>query len=124
MAAEATNEYIETLTPQEIKDDKPAVLELNFSALKFEAQQGSKLGSFEVVHKTGNIAEKWASAFNILNSSNATIQNRYYGKGYDFSYWLLGLIKFTVKNSSKERICVDSPRATAKDSDYLRYTSS
>jgi hypothetical protein len=93
MAAEATNDYIESLAPAGVRNEKKTVVtvsEANFSILKFETQQGTKLGSFEVAYKTNNIEDKWLQAYNILHSSNATIKERYYGKDYSFSYWLYG----------------------------------
>jgi hypothetical protein len=65
-----------------------AVKEETFSCLKFETQQGSKLGTFEVAFKQANIAEKFNHAYNILRNSNATIKERYHGPSYQFSYWL------------------------------------
>ena len=91
MAAEATDEYINSLAPVGVRNEKKTMVtvsETNFSILKFEAQQGAKLGNYEVAYKANNLAEKWTSAFNILRNSNATIQGRYYGQGYLFSYWL------------------------------------
>ena len=91
MAAEATNDYIESLAPVGVRNEKKTMVtvsETNFSILKFESQQGTKLGSFEVAYKTNNIEDKWLQAYNILHSSNATIKERYYGKDYSFSYWL------------------------------------
>ena len=93
MAAEATNDYINSLAPSEVRNENkagPAVTEVTFSILKFETQQGAKLGNYEVAYKQNNIADKWTQAFNILNKSNATIQNRYTGQGYQFSYWIYG----------------------------------
>jgi hypothetical protein len=93
MASEATNEYIDSLAPPEIKAEKKqaaAVLELNFTTLKFEAQQGAKLGEYEIAFKQNNLQEKWQSAYNILRNSNATIKDRYHGEGYQYSYWLYG----------------------------------
>ena len=90
MAAEATNDYLETLAPPEAKEEKPAVVEATFSILKFEPQKGAKLGDYEVAYKPNNLPDKWSGAFNVLNASNATIQNRYHGQGYQFSYWLYG----------------------------------
>lgn len=87
MASEAVNEYIDTLAPPEVKN---VVSEDTFSILKFEAQKGSKLGDFEVSYKANNIEEKWVQAFNVLSKANATIKDRYHGKGYQFSYWLYG----------------------------------
>jgi hypothetical protein len=90
MAAEATNEYIDTLTPTEAKDQKPVVNEDAFLILKFEPQQGAKLGSYEVAYKANNVADKWTQAYDVLGKANATIKERYHGKGYSFSYWLYG----------------------------------
>ena len=88
MASEALNEYIETLAPQEAKGPPIAVKELTFGILKFETQQGAKLGEFEVAYKAANIADKWTPAYNVLRNSNATIKNRYYDRGYAYNYWL------------------------------------
>jgi hypothetical protein len=90
MASEAVNEYLETLAPREARDEPAAVLEETFNTLKFEIQQGAKIGEYEVAYKTGNIAEKWIYAFNILTKSNATIKDRYHGTGYAYSYWTFG----------------------------------
>jgi hypothetical protein len=92
MAAEATNEYIDSLAPAVMKEKNlvSVVSETTFSILKFESQEGTKLGSYEVAYKANNIADKWIQALNILRSSNATIQNRYYGQSYQFSYWIYG----------------------------------
>ncbi len=93
MASEATNEYIDSLAPPEIKAEKKqaaAVLELNFTTLKFEAQQGAKLGEYEIAYKQSNPADKWQSAYNILSNGDATIQDRYHGEDYQYSYWLYG----------------------------------
>ena len=87
MAAEATNDYLETFAP---KDAKTAVTEETFKILKFEVQQGAKIGEYEVAYQPNNVAEKWSSAYNVLRSSNATIKNRYHGKGYVYAYWLYG----------------------------------
>jgi len=35
-----------------------AVLELTFGLLKFEAQQGAKLGEYEIAHKASNLQDK------------------------------------------------------------------
>jgi len=102
MASEALNEYIDTLAPKEVQNEKEAVSELTFSLLKFEPQKGAKLGDYEVSYKPNNIPEKWQSAFNVLHSSNATIQARYYGKDYQFSYWLYGEDKI-YRQKLKER---------------------
>ncbi|XHH09877.1 MAG: hypothetical protein ACFCUE_04415 [Candidatus Bathyarchaeia archaeon] len=93
MLADAANEYIDSLAPPEIKAEKKqaaAVLELNFTSLKFEAQQGTKLGEYEIAYKQSNLSDKWQSAYNILSNSNATIKDRYYGEDYQYTYWLYG----------------------------------
>jgi hypothetical protein len=88
--ADATNQYIDSLAPPEIKLGLTAVNEINFSTLKFEQQQGQKLGDFEIANKTSNLQDKWQPAYNILKSSNATIKDRYHGDDYLYSYWLYG----------------------------------
>ena len=90
MIADATNEYLETMAPSQARDEKIAVNENTFLILKFELQQGAKLGDYEVAYRANNIEEKWVQPFNILQQSNATIKDRYHGKGYQFSYWLYG----------------------------------
>jgi hypothetical protein len=92
MIADATNEYIETFAPPGVKTEKTiaAVVEVTFTTLRFEAQQGSKLGDFEVAHKQNNLPDKWQSAYNILRNSNSTIKDRYHGDTYQYSYWLYG----------------------------------
>lgn len=92
MIADAANEYLDAFTPPEAKDARQsaAVQEATFSMLRFELQQGAKLGEYEIAYRAGNLEDKWQSAYNILRNSNATIQNRYYGEGYQYSYWLYG----------------------------------
>ena len=67
-----------------------AVNETTFSILKFEPQKGVKLGDYETADKKGNLPDKFQQAHNVLRNSNATIQARYHGQGYVFSYWLYG----------------------------------
>ena len=88
MIADTANEYIESLVPPEVKTHAAAVQEVTFTTLKFEAQQGAKLGDYEIAHKASNLDDKWRPAYNILRNSNATIKDRYHGEGYQFSYWL------------------------------------
>lgn len=92
MASEALNEYIETLAPQGVKENKEpaAVQEATFTILKFEPQTGAKIGEYAVAYKANNLEDKWTHAHNVLRNSNATIQNRYHGEGYEFAYWLYG----------------------------------
>jgi hypothetical protein len=67
-----------------------AVKEETFNILKFEPQEGAKIGAYDVGYKGNNLEEKWNSAYNILRQSNATIKARYHGEGYVYSYWLYG----------------------------------
>jgi hypothetical protein len=66
------------------------VNELNFSTLKYEPQQGTKLGEYEIAHKQNNFEDKWRQAYAILRNSTATIKDRYHGETYQYSYWLYG----------------------------------
>ena len=92
MLADAANEYIESLAPPEVKENNQtvAVQELTFSTLRFEVQQGAKLGEYEIAHKGSNLEDKWRPAHNVLRNSNATINDRYHGDVYLYSYWLYG----------------------------------
>jgi hypothetical protein len=67
-----------------------AVKEETFACLKFEPQKGARIGDYEVAYKEQNLQEHWNHAYNILRQANATINNRYYGEGYQHSYWLYG----------------------------------
>lgn len=67
-----------------------AVKEETFNILKFDKQQGNRIGEFEVAYKKANIPEKFQQAHNILNKNNATISSRYRGEGYVHGYWLYG----------------------------------
>ena len=93
MLADAANEYIDSLAPTEVKETSKtpaAVQEITFSTLKFEAQQGARLGEFEIAYKQNNLPDKWQSAYNILRINNSTIKDRYHGETYQYSYWLYG----------------------------------
>jgi hypothetical protein len=65
-----------------------AVQELAFTALKWDAQQGGKIGEYEIAAKAGNDTAKWTAAHEILSEAKATIKDRYRGQGYQYSYWL------------------------------------
>lgn len=67
-----------------------AVKEEAYTILKFEEQQGAKIGSYAVAYRNNNLEDRWTSAHNILHASNATIKVRYYGPDYIHSYWLYG----------------------------------
>ena len=86
--ADAANEFIVSLAPPEVRAELTAVQEVTFTTLKFEPQQGAKLGEYEIAYKASNLEDKWRPAYNILRNSNATIKERYHGEGYEFSYWV------------------------------------
>lgn len=88
MLADALNDYMQSVTPPQI--ELTAVQELTFTTLKFEAQQGTKLGDFDVAYKQNNLPDKWQSAYNILRINNSTIKDRYHSDIYQYSYWLYG----------------------------------
>jgi hypothetical protein len=85
---DSANAYIEFTVAAEKKKQAEAVSEPTFTMLHFEAQQGAKLGEYEVANKASNLLDKWSSAYNILRSKNATIKDRYHVEGYQYSYWL------------------------------------
>ncbi len=86
--ADATYQYIQSIASPQI--GLTTVQELTFITLKFEAQQGTKLGDYEVAYKQNNLPDKWQSAYSILRVNNATIKDRYHGETYQYSYWLYG----------------------------------
>lgn len=67
-----------------------AVKEETFTCLKFDKQQGTRLGEFEVAGKASNLVDKFSHAYGVLRANNATIQSRYHGPSYAYSYWLYG----------------------------------
>ncbi len=90
LMVDAANEYIESMAPPEVKGQEAAVQEVTFTMLKFETQQGVKLGEYEVAYKLNNLPNKWQSACNILKNNSSTIKDRYHGEDYQYSYWLYG----------------------------------
>jgi len=70
--------------------EAPAAKEETFTTLKYEKQQGNRLGEFEVAYKASNLPDKFSPAYGILRVNNATIKERYHGSGYVYSYWLFG----------------------------------
>lgn len=88
--AKATNEYIESLAPPEVKNEikKIEEKETPFKELNFEREEGPKIGAFEAAYKTDNQPDKWTQAYNILQTSKATIKDRYHKQDYQYSYWL------------------------------------
>jgi hypothetical protein len=80
---------LKTLEPEEVKKEA-AVLEQTFVCLKFEPQEGPKIGGYDLAFKQNNLESNWNSAYNVLKQNNSTINDRYHGKDYIFSYWLYG----------------------------------
>jgi hypothetical protein len=91
MIADAIDEYLETLAPG-VKQASvaSAVKEETFNILKFEPQEGVKIGAYDVAYKGNNIEDKWVHAYSVLRQSNSTINVRYRGPGYVYSYWIYG----------------------------------
>lgn len=89
MFADATNEYIDSLAPKEIKIEQ-AVAEEVFSCLNYETQQGAQIGNFETASQDTNDQTKFQAAYDTLEKADANIKDRYYGKGYAYTYWLFG----------------------------------
>jgi hypothetical protein len=86
--ADAENEILETLAPQEVKDGKLAVLETIFTCLTFEAHKGERLGDYDIAHAKNNTQAQFDHAFNILKAANSSINHRYHGPNYVYSFWL------------------------------------
>jgi hypothetical protein len=83
---QACDGYIESGTPNELK----AIPETVFSCLTFEPHVGEKLREYEIGQGKSNKQKEFDQAFNILKEANASINNRYHGPGFVFSYWLYG----------------------------------
>jgi hypothetical protein len=88
MIKDACEEQLEKLAPPGVKQTSAAVKEETFNILKWDPQEGAKIGAYDVAYKASNLEDKWTQAFNILKQSNATIKSRYHGEGYAYSYWL------------------------------------
>jgi hypothetical protein len=84
----ASTKIWQTLENPSPTSNSSTVNELNFSTLKYEIQQGTKLGEYEIAHKQSNLEDKWRPAYAILRNSNATIKDRYHGETFQYSYWL------------------------------------
>jgi hypothetical protein len=80
----ACDSYIESVTPIEFK----TIPETVFSCLTFEPHVGEKLKEYETAQAKNNAQKEFDQAFNILKEANATINSRYHGPSYVFSYWL------------------------------------
>jgi hypothetical protein len=72
------------------KKETPSVVEQTFLCLKFEPQQGQRIGPYDVAYEPQNLPSNWTHAMNILKANNAVIEKRYRGPGYQYSYWLFG----------------------------------
>lgn len=70
------------------KEAKATLPELTFNILKWEAEEGAKLGKYEVAYQKANIPDKWQHGFNILRNNNALISKRFHENGYVYSYWI------------------------------------
>ena len=86
----ARRQIAELFSMGSVPEQKTAVREEVFTSLKFEPQQGAKIGAYEVAYKANNPEGKWNEAYAVLQQGNATIQSRYHGEGYAYSYWLYG----------------------------------
>ena len=88
--AQAANQYIESLEPMEVKEDTKIVKveEKTFSELRFEREEGPRIGTFEAAYKANNQLDKWTKAYNILINSKATVKDRYHKEGFQHSYWV------------------------------------
>jgi len=90
MIADACQEFLEAKSPVKESKQLACVSEQTFNILKFDPQEGAKLGAYDVAYKANNLEDKWTQAFNILRQNNSTIKARYHGQGYVYSYWLYG----------------------------------
>jgi hypothetical protein len=90
MIEDACDEQLEKLAPPGAKQTSAAVKEETFNILKWDPQEGAKIGAYDVAYKATNLPDKWNQAYNILRQNNAVINARYHGEGYVYAYWLYG----------------------------------
>lgn len=83
------------------KPKESGIDEKVFSCLKFEAQQGQKLGQYEIADKTKNLSEDWQKGYDILKKAGATIKDR--AKGQTFSFWLYGDFERIYRQKRREK---------------------
>lgn len=83
------------------KPQRPEIDEKVFSSLKFEAQQGQKLGQYEIADKIKNNPEDWQKAYDILKKAGATIKDRV--KGQNFTFWLYGDFERIYRQKRREK---------------------
>jgi hypothetical protein len=69
-------------------DSKVVLPELTFTALKFDMEEGARLGKYEVAYKNKNLADPWQHAYNILRNNSAVINDRFHEQGYSYAYWI------------------------------------
>jgi hypothetical protein len=91
----------EAIGPQ-VEKHVAAVKEETFTILRFDAQQGTQIGNYEVAYRASNIEDKWRHALSILRMNNSTIASRYHGEGYVYSYWLYGQDKIYRQKQKKQ----------------------
>jgi hypothetical protein len=75
--------------PKPPKTESAVVNESVFLQLCWEPQHSEKMGDYDIAAQK-NCDAKFADAIKILQTSNATIKDRYHGEGYQYSYWLYG----------------------------------
>jgi hypothetical protein len=90
MMKDACEEQLEKLAPSGVKETLAAVKEEAFNILKWDAQEGAKIGAYDVAYKATNLLDKWNQAHNVLRQNNAVINARYHGEGYVCAYWVYG----------------------------------
>jgi hypothetical protein len=64
------------------------VSEQTFNVLKFVEHKGEKLNEFGTAERKDNDEQAWLHAFNILKQNDSTINKRFHGVGYVYSYWI------------------------------------
>lgn len=71
-------------------DEKPdvPVSEVLFNGLRWEANNGPKLGDFETAYKTHNQLDPWQQAWNTLKVNNATLKDHYDPEDFVYFYWI------------------------------------
>lgn len=87
-ASMSFRQFFKKRIPEDKSTNIVTVPEQTFNVLKFEGHKSEKLKDFEVADRKSNVEQNWIHAFNILKSANATIDSRYHGSEYVFSYWL------------------------------------
>lgn len=88
--AEATNAYIKSLTPPEVKEkiNTSNLRETIFTELNFVGEEGPKIGAFEAAYLEDNPPDKWNTAYDFLKIFGSTIKDRLHNENYQYSYWV------------------------------------